>query len=271
MAGSAGIREIGRLLLCLILVVGLAACQTDLYKNLSERQANEMAATLAHHGIAAERHYQDDGTVTLTVAESQFADAVDVLRRAGLPDQQFTNLGQVFKDTGLVSSPAQQHARMIYALGQELAHTISDIDGVLTARVQVVLPNNDLLHKNAKPSSASVFIRYSDPFDVAKLTPRIKKLVANGVAGLDYNHVSVVAIKSATADNDQDRSQPVVINTSFLGLSIAQSSLGAARWLFGILIVVILAMGGVIAWLIWKERQEREPYSLTPSKTRSDS
>lgn len=251
-----------RVIAGLVLIFGLVGCQTDLYRHVNERQANEMVATLVHHGIVAERHYQDDGTVTLTVEKSRFADAIDILREAGLPEQKFASMGEVFKKSGLISSPAQQHARMIYALGQELSHTISDIDGVLSARVQVVLPDNDLLQQNRKPSSASVFIRYNHDFDVKKLTPRIKKLVSDSVSGLDYDRVSIVAVRAPAIPNYSSSGRDLGANTSFLGLSIARSSVATARWLFGSLILLVVCMAGVIGWLIWQERRNRAPYSL---------
>lgn len=250
-----------------LLLLIIAGCQTDLYKNVDERQANDMVATLAHHGIVAQRHYQDDGTVTLTVDKNQFADAVDILRDAGLPKQRFQSMGELFKQSGLVSSPAQQHARMIYALGQELSHTISEIDGVLSARVQVVLPDNDLMQHDRKPSSASVFIRYNRSFDVQALTPRIKKLVSDSVSGLDYDHVSIVAVRAATRPSDTDSMRDISTNTSFLGLSIARSSVVAARWLFGGLILLVLGMACAIGWLLRPERDARKPYALDASSS----
>jgi len=49
---------------------------------------------------------------------------------------------------------------MIYALSEELSRTVSEIDGVISARVHVVLPENDPLRRDLVPSSASVFIRH---------------------------------------------------------------------------------------------------------------
>ncbi|MGI4979447.1 MAG: type III secretion system inner membrane ring lipoprotein SctJ, partial [Janthinobacterium lividum] len=120
----------------------LAGCQTDLYTNLTERDANEMVALLQRHAVSASKVRQKDGRDTLVVEKQQFAQAVDLLREAGLPRKTFESMGDVFQPSGLVASPMQERARFLWALGQELSRTISDIDGVVTARVQVVLPNN---------------------------------------------------------------------------------------------------------------------------------
>ena len=83
---------------------------------------------------------------------------------------------------------------MIFALSQELSHTVSEIDGVLSARVHLVLPENDPLRQQLVPSSASVFIRHRSKAPVGNLVPQVKMLVANGVAGLAYDKVSVVLV-----------------------------------------------------------------------------
>src|SRR5207253_392127 len=84
-----------------------------------------------------------------------FADSIAILKEAGLPKQEFQTMGQVFKKDGLVSSPMQERAQMIFALSQELSRTVSEIDGVLSARVHLVLPENDPLRQQLVPSSAS--------------------------------------------------------------------------------------------------------------------
>src|SRR4029078_13117125 len=103
-------------------------------------------------------------------------------------------MGQVFKKDGLVSSPMQERAQMIFALSQELSRTVSEIDGVLSARVRLVLRENDPLRQQLVPSSASVFIRHRGNMPVGNLVPQVKMLVANGVTGLSYDKVSVVLV-----------------------------------------------------------------------------
>lgn len=172
----------------------LTGCKVDLYTNLDEPQANEMVAILLQNGIPAGRSVQKGGKLTVTVEESRFADAVTILGRSGLPRQEFQTLGDVFKKDGLVSSPVQDRARMIFALSQELSRTVAAIDGVLTARVHLVLPENDPLRQNLVPSSASVFIRHDPKVAIDDKLASIKMLIANGVAGLAYDRVSVVVV-----------------------------------------------------------------------------
>ncbi len=103
---------------------------------------------------------------------------------------------------------------MIYALSEELSRTVSEIDGVVSARVHVVLPDNDPLQRNAVPASASVFIRHEAGLDINTLIPQIKTLVANGIAGLTYEKVSVIPVAAATTNP----TNPNTELTSFLGI-----------------------------------------------------
>lgn len=248
-----------KLLLVVAMTLLLQACDTELYTDLSEREANIMVASLARHGIAANRVVQEGGLMSVTVDEDYFAEAVGILDQLGLPEQKFSNLGTVFESNSLVSSPVQERAQMIHALSEELSHTVSQIDGVLSARVHVVLPDNDLLDRNSTPSSASVFIRYSPTLDVNPLIPKIKTLVANGIAGLAYDSVSVVPVVAEPL-RVADGSSPVTLS-SFLGISMPASSVSRAGWIFGLLLVLVLGLGGALGWLLWHQRR-RSPYEL---------
>jgi type III secretion protein J len=174
--------------------VSLSACQVDLYTSLPQQEANEMLALLLQKGFAASKSVAKDGTDTLLIEDKQFAGAVELLRASGYPRAKFSTINDVFQPSGLIASPVQEQARFLWALGQELSRTVSQIDGVLTARVQVVLPDNDILKREPIPSSASIFVRYDEASRVPSLVPQIKMLVANSVQGLSYDKVSVVLV-----------------------------------------------------------------------------
>lgn len=178
--------------LCALLL--LAGCKTELFLSMPEAEANDVVSILMQAGIPVSKAAAKDGTDTVLVEQGDFARAVALLRQHGLPRSRFQSLGDVFQQSGLVASPTQERARFLWALSQELSSTISQIDGVLTARVQVVLPDNDLLRREPAPSSASVFIRYDQASAAGKLVPQIKMLVASSVEGLSYEKVSVVLV-----------------------------------------------------------------------------
>ncbi|WP_421682170.1 type III secretion inner membrane ring lipoprotein SctJ [Stutzerimonas urumqiensis] len=243
----------------LLLALLMQGCDTDLYTNLQQREANRMVATLLERGIAADRVVQKDGLLTVTVDKRRFAEAVALLEDAGLPEQDFANLGEVFQSNGLVSSPVQERAQMIYALSQELSHTVSQVDGVLSARVHVVLPDNDLLKRDSVPSSASVFIRHEPDLDINRLIPQVKTLVANGISGLAYEGVSVIPVAAPAVV--APTAEPLV---SFLGITLQAASLDQARLLFGGLLLAVLALAGGCIWLMRRPAGGARVYTLAP-------
>ena len=182
-----------RLLLLAALLI-LAGCKTDLYSGLGEHEANEIVSVLLRAGIDADRATDKSGEVTVRVERERFAEAIETLRGQGYPRRRYANLGEVFEGGGLVSSQMEERARFVFAMSEELSRTISEIDGVLSARTHVVLPTSDPLSRDVTPSSASVFIRHAEAAPVDALAPQIKHLVANSIQGLDYGKVSVVFV-----------------------------------------------------------------------------
>ncbi|BCG82688.1 MULTISPECIES: type III secretion system inner membrane ring lipoprotein SctJ [unclassified Mesorhizobium] len=208
MPGTCGRRSLR--LIVLPLLVALGGCKVDLYTQLQEREANEMLALLMDNGVDAVRVAAKDGTSTVQVDEKLLAYSIDLLNGKGLPRQSFKNLGEIFQGSGLIASPTEERARYVYALSEELSRTISDIDGVFSVRVHVVLPHNDLLRAGATPSSASVFIRHDAKADLSVLLPKIKMLVADSIEGLSYDKVEVVLV-SVERSAPEQRSVPATV------------------------------------------------------------
>jgi len=170
----------------------LAGCgHADLYSKLTEGQANDMIAVLQSAGISANKQDNGEAGWTVQAAEGDFGRAITVLRSQGLPREDFSSLGTVFKKEGFVSSPTEERARLNYGMSQELAHTISDIDGVVQARVHLALPQNDPMSDQKQPASASVFIKYRPGANIDAQVGKVKALVVNSVEGLKYDNVSV--------------------------------------------------------------------------------
>lgn len=251
-----------------LMAIGLAGCNVELSTDLDQRQANEIISALFRQNIPAERVMVKGGKYTVSVDESRFAEAISVLNDNGLPRQQFDTMCTVFKKEGLVSSPVQERAQMICALSQELSKTISDIDGVISARVHLVLPENDPLRQQLVPSSASVFIRHHSNIVMSDLLPQVKLLVANGVAGLSYDKVSVVLVPVEAPERPSAAGAPVASGdaayTEFMGMWMHHDSVAQAAWLIYGLLFLTLLLGGGLAALFWNQRQ-RAVYPLQPA------
>lgn len=175
----------------------LAGCdkETTLHAGLAERQANLVMAALLDAGIDCHKSPGEEGTWDVTVVESRFADAVNLLEKAGLPRQPHQGIGEVFKKTGMISSPSEERIRFMDALAQDLAKTISSIDSVVDARVHVVLPENDPFARHALPSSAAVAIRSRWDADLTDVIPSVKGLVKNAIEGLSAEKIMVTVFR----------------------------------------------------------------------------
>lgn len=242
-----------RLCAAACLILALAACKTEMYTGLAEREANDMVAALNAAGIPADKAPGAEG-LTVSVDKARFAEAMAILDDKGLPAQKHQSMGDVFKKQGLVSSPTEERARLIYALSEELSRTIGEIDGVLSARIHVVLPESDMLGRDVKPSSASVFVRYAPGSNVENYAAQIKLLVANSIEGLLYDNITVVMVPAqAGAAKDTDAA-PRLVNV--LGVWVHPASTGRLYAMLGSL-AALAAAGFLLAGWPWVQARRR--------------
>lgn len=174
-----------------VAVMLLSGCKVGLYSDLDETQANEMLAALSEQGIPAAKERLGDKGWQVQVDQGDVGASLEALRQRGLPQEKLATMGDVFQRQGLVSTPAEERIRYIFALSQELSQTLRQIDGVMAARVHVVIPANDPLSDKFHPSSAAVFIKHSPDVDLRLLTPAVKDMVAHSIEGLSHAQVSL--------------------------------------------------------------------------------
>ena len=228
---------------CLMLWLLAGCSEQELYGQLNERQANEMVAVLRSAGIAAEKQSRD-GRFSVLTAQGDFSTAVRILNAQGYPRESFDTMGKVFKREGFVSSPLEERARLVHAMSQEISNTIASIDGVVTARVHLVVPERNPLADKARPSAAAVFIKHRPDKDLSSQTTLIKALVVNSLEGLSYDNVTVALFPAEGMPVEERKEDPATPQVHQASLT-APLFAGAAAGLLSL-------SGGVMLW--WRRR-----------------
>ena len=243
----------------LAILFALSGCKVGLYSGLNEQEANEMVSALLDDGIDAQKERLESTQWQVLVEKADLPGSLDLLRSQGLPNDRFVSMGDVFQKQGLVSTPAEERMRYIYATSQELSQTLRKVDGVVAARVHVVIPANDPLSDKIRPSSAAVFIKHRPDVDLRILVPAVKGLVSHSIEGLTHEQVSLSLFEAqrtpprpaarAVTGNETSPFGPLTAPTavvlSLLALA-ALTCLAALPWL--------LRRNG-LDWRTWVRRQ----------------
>jgi type III secretion protein J len=232
----------------------LAGCSNhELYSQLSERQANEMVAVLRSAGIEADKKAHE-GKFSVLTSKGDFSQAVRTLNAQGYPRESFDSMGKVFKREGFVSSPLEERARLMHAMSQEISNTIANIDGVVTARVHLVVPERNPLLDKPLPAAAAVFIKHRPERNLSGQISQIKALVVNSIEGLAYDNVTVALFPAEGMPADPSalppaKTAPAATDSQARGAAFALPLLagGAAG--------ALALGGGGLLW--WRRRAPR--------------
>lgn len=169
----------------------LLGCKVDLYSELSEAEANHMLALLLLRNIDATKETTKGGGVTIKVNKTQFVNAVELLRQDGLPHKKVATMEDLFPSGQLVTSPVQEHAKILYLKEQQLEKMLQAMDGVIIAQVSIGEGLSQTPRTPSKPS-ASVFVKYSPERNLLNREMAIKSLIHNSVPNLPIESISVV-------------------------------------------------------------------------------
>src|SRR5450631_677193 len=191
--------------LLVAVIATTAACSTNILHGIDERAANDATAALERAGIGAEK-LPDEGaqsgsgaSYTIRVAHGDGTRAVDLLAALGLPRDKRRGFSETYGQPSLIPTPSEERARYLDATAGEIERTLETVDGVVSARVHLVLEETDPLAVDAKqksPARAAVLIKArSGPTPISG--PDVQKLVAGSVAGLDSAAVGVVVTPAA--------------------------------------------------------------------------
>jgi type III secretion protein J len=251
--------------LIVFLTLMLNGCgeSVELHRQLSEQEANEVIAELADKHIRAQKIPAKDGVV-VRVKGADISRAVRTLEAVGLPRAARTTMGDTFRKEGVISTPLEERARYIYALSQELEATLSNIDGVIVARVHVVLPERVAPGEPVQPASASVFIKHDPRLDPDNIRARVRRMVASSIPGMttavDNSQKLTVVFVPATAYQEQQR-------LSYLGPFLIPES-DQSFWRISILLSLAGFVLAIIAAVFL--RKQRRQTALAPAQPSND-
>jgi type III secretion protein J len=241
-----------------LLVLGSlgCGCSTSVLHGLDERQANEVQTVLAGRGIESQKVAEGGrrSTWAISVNRDSAAAATRALTEQGLPRQPTLGLAEVFGQGALVPSPTEERARMLQALSGELSRTLEAVDGVMAARVHLVLPGP---HRPPAPPAApkaSAFLRLRPGATerVSALRAELKALVAGGVEALEAESVTLVLTE---ARPEPPPSGPPPGAAGLKALVVLFSSVAL----------------GLLAALVWTRRRAHAPPPSPPVRVRTPS
>jgi type III secretion protein J len=256
------------LLFSLALLFSSCSSNRAIAHGLDEKEANEIIVVLESRGINASKNVEESAggggaqeiTWVIMVPDEDSTKALSILNQLGLPRRRGQNLLKIFSNTGLVPSERQEEIRYQEGLAESIASSIRKMDGVLDADVRLSFPKEDPLNPNKKTQeriNASVYVKHSGALDDPNslMIPRIKRLVAGSVVGLDYENVTVIPDRARYAESslrDLDSQLDEKEYVSIWSVIVAKESVNRFRILFFSFTISILILLILILWIIWK-------------------
>lgn len=171
--------------------------------NLEEREANLILELLADNEIVAAKQVVDTGrTVSYTVttpAGKKSLDAIRVLNQYEMPRRRDNGYLDVFKESGLIPTAAEERAKGLASIEGEIEKQLKLVDGILDAQVNLVIPEENALRTAQdvrSPTTASVTLKYLGTGSKPLSEPQVQAVVAAGVERLTPDNVVVVMTPS---------------------------------------------------------------------------
>ena len=175
---------------------------TLLYGGLAPAEAGKVTEYLDSKKIVYD--VSDGGRAIMVPAQDVYSARMG-LASQGIPTMSDSGVGfELFDKPTFGESDFMQRANYYRALQGELARTIKQLDEVGNARVLIVVPEDKLFGQDHQQAKASVFVQLQPGRTLSgSQIQAIRFLVANGVEGLQPEHVAVIdSTGRAMADSD---------------------------------------------------------------------
>lgn len=240
---------VGLLLIWVSLYYG---CSTELQHGMTEEQANDVLVVLQQNDIPGATKVREEGEKplwTISVPKSDAIRAWRLMKSQDLPRAAEKGFADTFGTNSLIPTATEEKALYLDALCNELQKTIETIDGVVKARVHLVLPEAEILPEEATPENrpkASVLIKYrlNSRGEIPFKDDAIRLLVSNAIQKLDPKDVVIIGVEvldTSAANSGQAFAQfgPIKVATDS---EMAFKMIGAGVLLF----IGFLAIGLVM-------------------------
>jgi type III secretion protein J len=190
---------------------------------LDEGQANRIVLALDRAGVGSEKETDPvtEGRYRVVVERDEAPRAITAMRAEDLPAPASLGLLDSMGKGALLPSRLAEHAQFLAGLSGELERTLLAIEGMLSARVHVSLPENDPLREGPRlKPTASVLLQHrgaTPPIDVHE----VKRIVAGAAPGLAPDDVAVVMVPRPpgnAADRALARLGPITATRGSVGL-----------------------------------------------------
>lgn len=159
-----------------------------LYSNLTAESAADVTSALDAAGVSYELA---NGGSTIRVPRADVQRVRLDLASRGLPRDGAPGYA-LLEEQGITTSEFRQRVDYQRAMEGELARTIKEIDGVDSAIVHLVMPEDDLFSGDAQHPSASVLVSTTPNQPMSAMQVQaVVHLVASSVEGLESQHVTV--------------------------------------------------------------------------------
>lgn len=246
-----------RVLLCLVAAALFTGCTAEVYHGLDEASANDMIVALEQHGIDGDKapDPNEEGRWVVTVPAASEVEAWRVLEAEGLPRPEVKGFDNFYPTGGLIPTTSEERVMLQYATSQELRRSLLTVDGVVDARVNLVLPEKarvPMPNQEPEEPRASVLIKYrpgaedAAPVDAAQ----VRALVSGGVEDLEPERVNVIL----TPEVGSARPLAAPRYAQVGPIAVAPQSKTWMQIVIGVLSLLVVALGGVVAFLLVRGR-----------------
>lgn len=164
-----------------------APSYTVLASNLDDADVGEVVDLLESEGVAYEI---GGGGTTVLVPRQRLYTTRAALAQAGVDANATPGGYELLDEQGLTVSDFRQQVDYKRALEGELAKTLMAMDGVDSATVHLVLPDEELFTEQRKPTTASVLLDTGRELNATEVEA-VTFLVSSSVEGLETSQITV--------------------------------------------------------------------------------